>query len=1037
MSLSLLTSCGGGDSIGGVDAKIPEAESDNTTSDAETTIPNIAIDFENEIYQKIIVPQCIDCHVQGGIAGNTQLVFISETNNKSSSQVSSENQQRLNFFIGNDSAMVDYLMQKASGKIPHGGGVVIDSLSGDFIVLEEYLTAVATGTLMTENDSVNDDNEISDNDNINTVDETPIISQPEENILEMSFAEVNRQVIQPSCVACHSNTGIAQSTALLFTIGISQNAVNSNQQKIDSFTANIQQQEKLLNKARGFDNHGGGRVLASNSVPYLLLEGYLQASSNQETIADNNSIAASHYKLESASTTYRRASLILTGEIPKAQRLEEIDTMNNEQFANAIEALMVGEGFKKFLKNGANDRLLVRGLNQDSWLQVHDKWQHWYALYLDTHSEPSANNSSSQFYQQLASELAEAPLELINFVVQENRPYSEILTANYTMVSEITAFLMQTGLQPEPNSFIPAINRGQSISGDKSKPSNNWGLATEITQPHAGLLNQYAFLNRYPSTATNRNRARARWTLMNFLGFDIEASSPRIQDDDLQDINNPTLNNPNCTVCHNILDPIAGAFQNFGDEGFYRSGDFGKDALDDNYRKTHYYVEGDTWYADMLAPGFNDKAVIDTNTSLQWLAKEIVNDERFAIGTIKFWWLALFGEDVSSGINTTQNALQLDFIDHLADEFRVHLNLKKVFTALILSDWFRAQSKSDASISDSMLDIHSGGKRLLTPEELEAKTLSLTGLSGDYNQLHNQFLGGIDSLDSTIRQRTLSSTMYNTIKLNALSHACEITFNDFERNTSERLLFSAIEKNIAPGYLNQFEITPTISTTDYTTQSFSLNITQTTNDLTFKFNRIEGDLRLYGMSIKAPSGVILFDDQLFRLDPDKETPTAQPEWRFSHNTVTSNNDYRLNYQSRFVSVTLPHEQLTETGNYQITVTSRPQEESKASAALSVISENPQYTDLGSQKIRHQISTLYERLLGEKHNTDSTEIKAAFDFFLAVRNQQMLLSDGYDLIPSGTRCENVSEQFGYDRDYTLGAWKAMIAALMSDYHYIYE
>ena len=86
--------------------------------------------------------------------------------------------------------------------------------------------------------------------------------------------------------------------------------------------------------------------------------------------------------------------------------------------------------------------------------------------------------------------------------------------------------------------------------------------------PHAGILNTKVFLQRYPSTATNRNRARSRWTYYHFLGVDIEKSAPRTTDPvALADTDNPTLNNPACTVCHTIMDPVAGAFQNYGDEG--------------------------------------------------------------------------------------------------------------------------------------------------------------------------------------------------------------------------------------------------------------------------------------------------------------------------------------------------------------------------------------------------------------------------------------------------------------------------------------
>ena len=109
--------------------------------------------------------------------------------------------------------------------------------------------------------------------------------------------------------------------------------------------------------------------------------------------------------------------------------------------------------------------------------------------------------------------------------------------------------------------------------------------------PHAGILNTTVFLRRYPTTATNRNRARARWTYYHFLGVDVEKSASRTADPvALADTNNPTMHNPACTVCHSVLDPVAGAFQNYGDDGFYRDQWDGMDSLDDLYKNA---VTGD------------------------------------------------------------------------------------------------------------------------------------------------------------------------------------------------------------------------------------------------------------------------------------------------------------------------------------------------------------------------------------------------------------------------------------------------------------
>jgi len=65
----------------------------------------------------------------------------------------------------------------------------------------------------------------------------------------------------------------------------------------------------------------------------------------------------------------------------------------------------------------------------------------------------------------------------------------------------------------------------------------------------------------------------------------------------LADTNNPTLLNPACTVCHRIMDPVAGAFQNYSDDGYYKYSWGGVDSLDDLYKESgeDRAVRADTW----------------------------------------------------------------------------------------------------------------------------------------------------------------------------------------------------------------------------------------------------------------------------------------------------------------------------------------------------------------------------------------------------------------------------------------------------------
>ena len=192
-----------------------------------------------------------------------------------------------------------------------------------------------------------------------------------------------------------------------------------------------------------------------------------------------------------------------------------------------------------------------------------------------------------------------APLELIAHVVENDLPYTEILTADYIMANPwaATAYGASTRFDdPEdmhefqPSEIVSYYRQGEGYDYEcdpvvgACRILNPGPLITDY--PHAGILNTTVFLLRYPTTATNRNRARSRWTYYHFLGLDIEKSASRTTDPDaLADTNNPTMFNSACTVCHRVLDPVAGAFQNYFDEGQYKSNWGGIDSLDEFYTR--------------------------------------------------------------------------------------------------------------------------------------------------------------------------------------------------------------------------------------------------------------------------------------------------------------------------------------------------------------------------------------------------------------------------------------------------------------------
>ena len=403
--------------------------------------------------------------------------------------------------------------------------------------------------------------------------------------------------------------------------------------------------------------------------------------------------------------------------------------------------------------------------------------------------------------------------------------------------------MWKTGSNSEPSEIVSYYRDDDSLVTESDSeigtrvidPGN---LSTDY--PHAGILNTTVFLLRYPTTPTNRNRARSRWTYYHFLGLDIEKSASRTTDPvALADTNNPTMNNSACTVCHSVMDPVAGAYQNYGEEGEYRDERGGLDSLDEFYKEPPDgaytpYRRGDSWYRDMREPGFNGLIAPDAENSVQWLAEQIVADDRFAEATVKFWWPAIMGVEVTAppedendsgfeGMLLASNA-QTAEVERLAEAFRTGFeggdpyNLKDLLVEIVLSPWFRAESVSDDDPVRTVALQIAGVERLLTPEELAWKTQAITGYSWgreptrrwnleygnsvnwltdseDYRLLY----GGIDSGAVTERADEMTATMAAVAQSHALESSCPIVQREFLLLPDEnRRLFGGIDRNVSP-----------------------------------------------------------------------------------------------------------------------------------------------------------------------------------------------------------------------------------------------
>ena len=677
--------------------------------------------------------------------------------------------------------------------------------------------------------------------------------------------------VQSTCLACHQAEGVAQQSGARLVLTADADA---NHQAFTEFLAlDDTDGARILAKVTGQYGHGGGAVLTPSSLTYVALQDYLTMLGALTEGPQGEDAFWEGTAAEPRDITLRRAALLLAGQIPSAASLSKASE-SEAGLREQIMAAMSGPGFRDFVIRGANDRLLIDGLLNGMNFGV-DSRGRYPALaelmktlpeerpeeYEDYHDKPFLTENDADWAFRWA--ITREPLELIAHVVMNDLSYQQVVTADHTMVNAFSdlAYRSDTGFshdfsdasgfydRSEYGEFKPGYNDGH-IPNDQQFESDDDGYVQSFSRyqewPHAGVLSTQAWLARYPSTDTNRNRARARWTYYHFLGVDIEKSAPRTTDPvALADTNNPTMNNSACTICHRRLDPVAGAYQSFGDLGLYLDQYGGEDSLPNTYKYPEHhggergstgYVEGDTWYRDMRQPGLDGAVAGGQDDSLQWLGQQIASDPRFAAATVRFWWPAIYGADPliapedDSAPNYAQHLRafreQEALIGSLARRFEAaEFSAKSLFADMLTAKWYRHSLTTDVELVTARgSELETVGRgRLLGPEELDRKNIAVFGRTWRQNDQWNAhdfsvrtaltgnraefsaFYGGIDGAVVTERNREITPLMSNLTEAMASELACQIVLEDFNRPQGQRHLFAEVGRTTVPGTLAEIQ----------------------------------------------------------------------------------------------------------------------------------------------------------------------------------------------------------------------------------------
>ena len=539
--------------------------------------------------------------------------------------------------------------------------------------------------------------------------------------------------------------------------------------------------------------------------------------------------------------TLRKAAMHLASRLPTQQEQDLVDTQGEDGLDAALDLLLEDDAFYERLMSFYNEQLLtdkyitsndengaLRLISQDDFENVY-----WF------NDDPTIEDNQRRCYQAVTNDaLAREPLQLVRHLAKQNLPITQVVAADYIMVNwyslksydaqlvsgenpddafDTATTTQQTDAQNQywqcrdsretllpfnPNHFLPArINKATEWSSS--------GV------PHAGILSSVMFLNRFPTTFTNRNRARASTIFDLFLDTDILAIEGARPEDAIDlGSSNPTLENQACYSCHHIMDPVASSFQHWTETGRYVQTT--TQTNDNNWSSDGIQPPG---LAGTVAPVSGGNSVF--SSLLSWLGQQIADDPRYRRAVTRIIYQGLIGADTlvaNQGSSESQKAAvdaQSEILDAVALEMQEqNFNIKVAVKGVLKSPYFRANAVTQSS---DLVDSNTGSSRLIEPAQLQKKLASVLGNTwSDLDNTNNQILfGGMDSDDVTTRIKDPNGIMVAMQQRMSVEMSCNTVAPDFVRTRSPqenlRLLFPYVSTDTVPQDKDGFELESNIS----------------------------------------------------------------------------------------------------------------------------------------------------------------------------------------------------------------------------------
>lgn len=286
--------------------------------------------------------------------------------------------------------------------------------------------------------------------------------------------------------------------------------------------------------------------------------------------------------------------------------------------------------------------------------------------------------------------IGQEPLRLMAHVVTSDLPWSEIVTADYTMVNPLLADIWPVEGYPEgADGWLPAT----------------W----TDDRPAAGVLTTNGLWWRYSTTTFNQNRARAAAIARLLVCEDLLTRPVTFAGSEAlllaEDTSSMVRSVPACLACHSAVEPLAAALF-----GFYLIEPASA------FEKTRYHPEREAMGPRVLRvePAFFGTPV----HGLTELGRVIAADERFAACAVETFAEGLLAREMTLADFSETARLEQSF---LADDMRV----KPLLAAVTDLQEYRAGGITDA-VSDADAD-HPMTVRMLGAHLLRSIYFDLTG----------------------------------------------------------------------------------------------------------------------------------------------------------------------------------------------------------------------------------------------------------------------------------------------------------------------